>query len=77
MRRLPHMSTVRRLPHMSTVRRLPHRRMATNRTMRRSRRGAHPMRQVRAAIMNDTFAKDRADAERLARRPAAQPAPAS
>lgn len=53
----------------STVQRLLHRRMGANKHMRWSPRGAHLMLKVRTAVMNDTFAKDHAAAEILARRP--------
>jgi hypothetical protein len=53
----------------SAVQRPPHRRMGANPQMRRSPRGAHPMLKVRTAAMNHAVARDRADAETLARRP--------
>jgi hypothetical protein len=43
--------------------------MGANPQMRRSPRGAHPMLKVRTAAMNHAVARDRADAEILARRP--------
>jgi hypothetical protein len=53
----------------SAVQRLLRRRMGANQRMRRSPRGAHPVPKVRTAVMNDTVARDHADAETLARRP--------
>jgi hypothetical protein len=52
----------------SAVQRLPHRRMGASQQMRCSPRGAHPMPKVRNAAMNDTVAREHADAEILARR---------
>jgi hypothetical protein len=48
---------------------LLHRRMGANQQMRWSPRGAHLMLKVRTSVINGTFNKDHADAERWARRP--------
>src|SRR3984885_7501502 len=53
----------------STVQWLLHRRMGANQQMRWSSRGAHLMLKVRTSVMNRTFNKDYAAAERWARRP--------
>ena len=53
----------------STVQWLLHRRMGANQQMRWSSRGAHLMLKVRTSVMNGTFNKDHAAAERWARRP--------
>jgi hypothetical protein len=53
----------------STVQWLLHRRMGANQQMRWSSRGAHLMLKVRTSIMNRTFNKNYAAAERWARRP--------
>jgi hypothetical protein len=53
----------------STVQWLLHRRMDANQQMRWSSRGAHLMLKVRTSVMNRTFTKDCAAAERWARRP--------
>jgi hypothetical protein len=53
----------------STVQWLLHRRMGANQQMRWSARGAHLMLKVRTSVMNRTFNKDYAAAERWARRP--------
>ena len=48
---------------------LLHRRMAAQQQMRWSPRGAHLMLKVRTSIVNDTFDRDHAAAERWGRRP--------
>jgi len=53
----------------STVQWLLHRRMGANQQMRWSPRGAHLMLKVRTSVVNGTFNKDHATAERWARRP--------
>ena len=53
----------------STVQWLLHRRMGANQQMRWSPRGAHLMLKVRTSVVNGTFNKDHAIAERWARRP--------
>ena len=53
----------------STVQWLLHRRMDANQQMRWSPRGAHLMLKVRTSVMDGTFNKDYAAAERWARRP--------
>jgi hypothetical protein len=53
----------------STVQWLLHRRMGANQQMRWSPRGTHLMLKVRTSVMNGTFNKDYAAAERRARRP--------
>jgi hypothetical protein len=52
-----------------TVQWLLHRRMGANQQMRWSPRGAHLMLKVRTSVVNETFDKDHARAERWARRP--------
>jgi hypothetical protein len=52
-----------------TVQWLLHRRMGANQQMRRSPRGAHLMLKVRTLVVNGTFNKNLAAAERWARRP--------
>jgi len=51
------------------VARALHRRMDANQQMRWSPRGAHLMLKVRTSVVNGTFNKDHATAERRARRP--------
>ena len=53
----------------STVQWLLHRRMGANQQMRWSPRGAHLMLKVRTPVVNGTFNKNLAAAERWARRP--------
>jgi hypothetical protein len=53
----------------STVQWLLHRRMGANQQMRWSPRGAHLMLKARTSVINGTFNKDHAAAERWARRP--------
>jgi hypothetical protein len=53
----------------STVQWLLHRRMGAQQQMRWSPRGAHLMLKVRTSIVNGTFDRDHAAAERWARRP--------
>lgn len=53
----------------STVQWLLHRRMGANQQMRWSPRGAHLMLKVRTSVVNETFNRDHANAERWARRP--------
>jgi hypothetical protein len=53
----------------STVQWLLHRRMGANQQMRWSSRGAHLMLKTRTSVINRTFNKDYAAAERWARRP--------
>jgi hypothetical protein len=53
----------------STVQWLLHRRMNAQQQMRWTPRGAHLMLKVRCAVMNGTFERDHAIAERRARRP--------
>ena len=53
----------------STVQWLLHRRMGANQQMRWSPRGAHLMLKVRTSVVNGTFNRDHANAERWARRP--------
>ena len=53
----------------STVQWLLHRRMGANQQMRWSPRGAHLMLKVRTSVVNGTFNKDHATAERWGRRP--------
>src|SRR3954464_12828311 len=48
---------------------LLHRRMSASQQMRWSPRGAHLMLKVRTAVMNGTFERDHAAAERRAKRP--------
>jgi hypothetical protein len=52
-----------------TVQWLLHRRMSASQQMRWSPRGAHLMLKVRTAVMNGTFDRDHAVAERRAKRP--------
>jgi len=58
----------------STVQWLLHRRMSAQQQMRWSPRGAHLMLKVRTSVMDETFNKDHANAERWARRPFRQAA---
>ena len=53
----------------STVQWLLHRRTNAQQQMRWTPRGAHLMLKVRCAVMNGTFERDHAIAERRARRP--------
>jgi len=53
----------------SAVQRLLHRRMTAKQQMRWSPRGAHLMLKVRTAVMNATFERDHAAAERWTSRP--------
>jgi hypothetical protein len=53
----------------STVQWLLHRRMGANQQMRWSPSGAHLMLKVRTSVVNGTFNKNVATAERWARRP--------
>jgi len=53
----------------STVQWLLHRRMGANQQMRWSPRRAHLMLKVRTSVVNGTFNKNLAAAERFARRP--------
>ena len=53
----------------STVQWLLHRRMNAQQQMRWTPRGAHLMLKVRCAVMNGTFERDHAIAERRVRRP--------
>jgi len=58
----------------STVQWLLHRRMSAQQQMRWSPRGAHLMLKVRTSVVNETFNKDHASAERWVRRPFRQAA---
>jgi hypothetical protein len=61
-------------PIEGTVRWLLRRRMAAQQQMRWSARGAHLMLKVRTPVVNGTFDRDHAPAERWARRPFRQAA---
>ena len=63
------MSLYRRRPRRVQVQWLLHRRMGANQQMRWSPRGAHLMLKVRTSVINGTFNKNIATAERWARRP--------